>query len=113
MRTINPWINFNGNAEEAFTFYKSVFGGEFAAVMRYGDVQGQEGCESMPDADKSKIMHIALPISDGHVLMDYADRAARMLEQEGQLLQTMRHQDDVGGLDHDVQPGGSDRNSHG
>jgi uncharacterized protein YndB with AHSA1/START domain len=38
MRAINPWINFNGNAEEAFTFYKSVFGGEFAKIIRFSDL---------------------------------------------------------------------------
>lgn len=69
MATINPYLHFLGNTEEVFNFYKSVFGGEFATVMRYGDLQGQEGCENMPEADKNKIMHIALPISDGNVLM--------------------------------------------
>jgi PhnB protein len=48
MKSINPWINFNGNAEEAFNFYKSVFGGEFTKVVRFGDT--------------NKIMQIALPI---------------------------------------------------
>ena len=42
MRTITPWINFNGNAEEAFTFYKSVFGGEFAKIIRFRDLSGAE-----------------------------------------------------------------------
>ena len=69
MATINPYLHFLGNTEEVFNFYKSVFGGEFAAVMRYGDLQGQEGCENIPGEDKKKIMHIALPLSDGHVLM--------------------------------------------
>lgn len=69
MATINPYLHFLGNAEEVFNFYKSVFGGEFTAVMRFGDVQGQEGCENLSDEEKNKIMHIALPISDGHVLM--------------------------------------------
>lgn len=69
MAKINPYLYFLGNTEEVFNFYKSIFGGEFAAVMRYGDMSGQEGCENMPEADKAKIMHIALPLSDGHVLM--------------------------------------------
>ena len=69
MAKINPYLHFLGNTEEIFNFYKSVFGGEFATVMRYGDMSGQEGCENMSDEDKNKIMHIALPISDGHVLM--------------------------------------------
>lgn len=69
MAQINPYLHFLGNTEEVFNFYKSVFGGEFEAVMRYGDMSGQEGCENMADEDKQKIMHIALPVSDGHVLM--------------------------------------------
>ena len=60
MALINPHINFNGNAEEAFTFYKSVFGGEFAKIIRFKDL-------SLPgapitDSEANKIMHIALPI---------------------------------------------------
>ena len=60
MAQINPHINFNGNAEEAFTFYKSVFGGEFAKIMRFKDMASPE----FPVAEKeaNKIMHIALPI---------------------------------------------------
>ena len=69
MAKVNPYLYFRGNAEEVFNFYKSIFGGEFATVMRFGDVQGQEGCENLSDEDKGKIMHIALPLSDGHVLM--------------------------------------------
>jgi PhnB protein len=67
MATINPWINFNGNAEEAFTFYKSVFGGEFAKVVRFKDIASDE----FPVAEKeaNKIMHIALPIGAGSVLI--------------------------------------------
>lgn len=59
MSVINPYLNFNGNTEEVFNFYKSVFGGEFAMVMRY---DGAPGCEDMPETEKDKIMHIALPI---------------------------------------------------
>jgi PhnB protein len=60
MAQINPHINFNGNAEEAFTFYKSVFGGEFAKIMRFKDLSGPEFPVAENEADK--IMHIALPI---------------------------------------------------
>lgn len=68
MAKINPYLHFLGNAEEAFNFYKSVFGGEFAALQRFGELPG---CEEMnlSEADKEKLMHVALPISDGHVLM--------------------------------------------
>lgn len=70
--TINPYLDFNGNAEEAFNFYKSVFGGEFAAVMRWKDMPpNTEGCEEMAltEDDREKIMHISLPIGGGNVLM--------------------------------------------
>lgn len=67
MRTINPWINFNGNAEEAFTFYKSVFGGEFAKIIRFGDLSSAEF--PVPDNEANKIMHTALPIGKHNVLM--------------------------------------------
>ncbi len=62
MAHINPHINFNGNAEEAFNFYKSVFGGEFAKVVRFKDLASDEF--PIPDHEANKIMHIALPI--GH-----------------------------------------------
>ncbi len=67
MATINPHINFNGNAEEAFTFYKSVFGGEFAKVMRFKDLESPEF--PVAEKEKNKIMHIALPIGKSNVLM--------------------------------------------
>ena len=60
MALINPHINFNGNAEEAFTFYNSVFGGEFAMVMRFKDLSSPEF--PVPENEANKIMHIALPI---------------------------------------------------
>ncbi|HEX3024879.1 MAG TPA: VOC family protein [Chitinophagaceae bacterium] len=60
MALINPHINFNGNAEEAFNFYKSVFGGEFAKIMRFKDLASPEFPVSENEANK--IMHIALPI---------------------------------------------------
>ena len=60
MAQINPYINFNGNAEEAFNFYKSVFGGEFAMIMRFKDMSNPEPPFSENEANK--IMHIALPI---------------------------------------------------
>ena len=62
MALINPHINFNGNAEEAFTFYKSVFGGEFAKIMRFKDLATAEF--PVADNEANKIMHIALPIGN-------------------------------------------------
>jgi PhnB protein len=60
MALINPHINFNGNAEEAFTFYKSVFGGEFAKIIRFKDMASDEFPVAANEANK--IMHITLPI---------------------------------------------------
>jgi PhnB protein len=60
MAQINPHINFNGNAEEAFNFYKSVFGGEFAKIMRFKDLASAEF--PVAENEANKIMHIALPI---------------------------------------------------
>ncbi len=67
MASINPYIHFNGNAEEAFTFYKSVFGGEFAMVMRFKDLEIPGSIAN--ESEASKIMHIALPIGKHNVLM--------------------------------------------
>ncbi len=66
MALINPHINFNGNAEEAFNFYKSVFGGEFATIMRFKDMASDEF--PVAEHEANKIMHIALPIGK-NVLM--------------------------------------------
>ncbi|MFM6926203.1 MAG: VOC family protein, partial [Ferruginibacter sp.] len=67
MASINPYIHFNGNAEEAFTFYKSVFGGEFARVARFKDFSNPE--HPLPENEAEKIMHIALPIGNADLLM--------------------------------------------
>ncbi len=60
MTTINPWINFNGNAEEAFTFYKTVLGGEFTEIIRFKDIASAEFPVS--EKESNKIMRIVLPI---------------------------------------------------
>lgn len=65
MKVVNPYLNFKGNTEEAFNFYKSVFGGEFTMVMRMKDAQGMP----VPEGEEEKIMHIALPLNSGQVLM--------------------------------------------
>ena len=67
MARINPHINFNGNAEEAFTFYKSVFGGEFAKIIRFKELASPEF--KIAEKEENKIMHIALPIGKSSVLM--------------------------------------------
>src|SRR6267154_1105010 len=66
MKAVNPYLNFPGNTEEAFTFYKSVFGGEFAVVQRFKDTP-EAG--TVPENLKDKIMHISLSIGKGNVLM--------------------------------------------
>src|ERR1700742_2565598 len=67
MRTINPWINFIGNAEEAFTFYKSVFGGEFAKIVRFKELSSPDF--QVAEDDANKIMYIALPIGKHNALV--------------------------------------------
>ena len=67
MAQINPYIHFNGNAEEAFNFYKSVFGGEFAMILRFKDLAIPE--RPIAENEAEKIMHIALPIGKSSVLM--------------------------------------------
>lgn len=65
MATLNTYLNFNGNTEEAFNFYKSVFGGEFRTIQRFKDTPD---AGKMPADIQDKIMHVALPIG-GNVLM--------------------------------------------
>ena len=81
MALINPHINFNGNAEEAFNFYKSVFGGEFAKIMRFKDISSAEF--PVAENEANKIMHIALPIGK-NILManDVPEIMGRVSENE-------------------------------
>ena len=79
MKSVNPYLNFNGNTEEAFNFYKSVFGGDFLAVVRFKDF-GQNPM-NVPEKDHEKIAHIALPLGGGAMLM-----ATDTLESLGQKL---------------------------
>jgi PhnB protein len=82
MKTISPWINFNGNAEEAFGFYRSVFGGEFSVLTRFKDVSGAES--SVPASDANKLMRIVLPIGDSGILIgnDVPEFMGRVNERE-------------------------------
>lgn len=70
MAKMNPYLNFDGKAEEAFTFYKSVFGGEFLGDIYRMD--GAPGSENLPENERSRVMHIALPI-DGHTTLMASD----------------------------------------
>ncbi len=66
MASVNPYLNFPGTTEAAFTFYKSVFGGEFATLQRFKDVAGGE---KMSADEQEMLMHVALPIGKGTILM--------------------------------------------
>ena len=78
MATINPYLNFKGNTEEAFNFYKSVFGGDFSSLVRFKDMPA---AGEIPAQDSDKLMHVALPIGKGNVLM-----GTDVLESKGQTL---------------------------
>lgn len=81
MTSINPYINFNGNAEEAFTFYKSVFGGEFVGVIRFKDVASAEF--PVPENEANKVMRIALPIGTNFLIAnDVPESMGRVSENE-------------------------------
>ena len=71
MARTSTYLNFPRNTEEAFNFYKSIFGGEFSGngVARFGDFPPPEGAPQISEDDKNLIMHIELPITGGHVLM--------------------------------------------
>jgi PhnB protein len=71
MARVSTYLNFPNNTEEAFTFYKSVFGGEFGGngIARFGDIPATEGMPPIAEHDKNLIMHIELAITGGHVLM--------------------------------------------
>lgn len=82
MTTLHPWINFNGNAFEAFTFYKSVFGGEFTKIIHFKDLASAEF--PVPENEAEKIMYIALPIGTGNLLIanDVPEFMGRVNENE-------------------------------
>ena len=71
MTTVNPYLTFNGNCEEAFNFYKSAFGGEFFPIVRLKDVPSKDmpSRQPMSESEGEKIMHVSLPIGQGTVLM--------------------------------------------
>ena len=82
MSRVSTYLNFQGNAEEAFGFYASVFGTEPSVpLQRFGDMPSGPGAPELTEADRSKVLHVELPILDGHVLM-----GTDMLESMGQTL---------------------------
>jgi len=66
MAAINPYLTFDGNCDEAFEFYKSVFGGDFLTMMRFGDM---DTGQPVQESEKNRVMHVALPIGPGNILM--------------------------------------------
>ncbi len=66
MKAFHPYLNFPGTTEHAFQFYRSVFGGEFANLQRFGDLPN---ADQTPAEDRNKILHISLPLPNGTVLM--------------------------------------------
>ena len=80
MSRVSTYLNFPGTTEEAFSFYASVFDTEPSVpLMRFGDMPAGPGAPELPDNEKSKVLHVELPILDGHVIM-----ATDMLESMGQ-----------------------------
>ena len=69
MATINPYLTFDGTCEEAFNFYKSVFGGEFTYLSKFGEMPPQEGMPPLSEEHKNRIMHVSLRISPNTILM--------------------------------------------
>lgn len=80
MNAVNPYLNFAGTTEQAFEFYRSVFGGDFLALVRFKDFEPAAGAEppkvgeemqgmTVPEGDRDKIAHVALPIGNGTILM--------------------------------------------
>ncbi|MDG3582834.1 MULTISPECIES: VOC family protein [Galbibacter] len=81
MAVINPHINFNGNAEEAFNFYKSVFGGDFVKIVRFKEISDPE--HPIAEKDLNKLMHIALPIGKNFLIAnDVPESMGRVNEKE-------------------------------
>ncbi|UYW01917.1 VOC family protein [Flavobacterium agricola] len=63
MAAVHVYLNFNGNCEEAFTFYKEAFGGEFSYIGKFGDMPPNEN-HPIAEADKNKVMHVSFPIGE-------------------------------------------------
>lgn len=77
MASVNVYLNFDGQCEEAFNFYKSVFGGEFMdGISRFGDMPAEDGMPSMPSDVQNQVLHVALHILDSCILMGSDSPAA-------------------------------------
>jgi len=108
MANINTWINFNGNAEEAFTFYKSVFGGEFSKVVRFKDIASDEF--QVAEKEENKIMYIGLPIGTTSILVanDVPEVLGRVNEHENRskILVNAESKEEADRLFHGLSSGG-------
>jgi PhnB protein len=108
MATINPHVNFNGNAEEAFNFYKSVFGGEFSRLVRFGQMASADFAVNEKEANK--IMHIALPIGASNELMgnDVPSFMGTVNEQENRskIAVIVESKEEADTIYHDLSAGG-------
>jgi PhnB protein len=115
MATLHPWINFNGNAEEAFTFYKSVFGGEFSKVVRFKDIASAEFQPAEKEANK--IMYIALPIGNSTMLIanDVPEVMGQVNERENRskILVRTESKEEADGVFHGLSAGGEVEGSMG
>ena len=69
MRSTNPYLNFNGRTEEAFNFYRSVFGGEFTMFQRFKDMPEMPGAPKIDGKDREKLLHVTLTLPNGVVIM--------------------------------------------
>lgn len=69
MTSLNIYLNFDGNCEEAFNFYKACFGGDFLSMSRFDEMPPQDGMPPLPEDHLKRIMHVSLPISDEAILM--------------------------------------------
>ena len=108
MPAINPYINFNGNAEEAFTFYKSVFGGEFTGIMRFKYLASAGF--PVPENEANKIMRIALPIGNNVLIAnDVPESMGRVNENENRskIAVTAESQEEADRIFHGLSAGGT------
>ncbi len=77
MKTVNPYLLFNGNAGEAFDFYKSVFGGEYSFIQHFSDMPDTD---KVPENEKDRVLHVALPIGNGIIIMGSDSSESRKVE---------------------------------
>lgn len=108
MALINPHVNFNGNAEEAFTFYRSVFGGEFTKIIRFKDLASSGF--PIEKKEENKIMHIELPVGKSKLMAnDVPEAMGRTNENENRskIVITAESKDEAGRLFNGLSEGGN------